>query len=61
MSHTSLTELLSLTSAPVAITFVDAPPPGVPHVSAVEPAPMTRRPTSPSPACASAPSRRSWR
>lgn len=38
MSHTSLTELLSLTSAPVAITFVGVPPPGVPHVSAVEPA-----------------------
>jgi uncharacterized protein (DUF169 family) len=34
----SLTELLLLTSAPVAITFVDAAPPGVPHVSAVEPA-----------------------
>ena len=28
MLHTSLTELLRLTSAPVAITFVDAPPPG---------------------------------
>ena len=38
MSHTSLTELLRLTSAPVAIAFVDAAPPGVPHVSAVEPA-----------------------
>src|SRR5258705_319536 len=38
MSQTSLTELLRLTSAPVAITFVDAAPPGVPHVSAVEPA-----------------------
>src|SRR5260370_17651225 len=37
MSQTSLTELLRLTSAPVAITFVDAAPPGVPHVSAVEP------------------------
>ena len=33
MSQTSLTELLRLTSAPVAITFVDAAPPGVPHVS----------------------------
>jgi uncharacterized protein (DUF169 family) len=34
----SLTELLHLTSPPVAITFVDAAPPGVPHVSSVEPA-----------------------
>ena len=32
----SLMELLSLTSAPVAISFLDAAPPGVPHVSAVE-------------------------
>jgi uncharacterized protein (DUF169 family) len=38
MSRTSLTELLRLTSAPVAITFVDEAPLGVPHVSAVEPA-----------------------
>jgi uncharacterized protein (DUF169 family) len=38
MSRTSLTELLRLTSVPVAITFVDVAPPGVPHVSAVEPA-----------------------
>jgi uncharacterized protein (DUF169 family) len=38
MSPTSLTELLRLTSSPVAITFVDAAPPGVPRVSAVEPA-----------------------
>jgi uncharacterized protein (DUF169 family) len=38
MSRNSLTELLSLTSAPVAITFADEPPTGVPHVSAVEPA-----------------------
>ncbi|HEV8574759.1 MAG TPA: DUF169 domain-containing protein [Dehalococcoidia bacterium] len=38
MPQTSLTELLRLTSPPVAITFVDAAPPGVPHVSAVEPA-----------------------
>jgi uncharacterized protein (DUF169 family) len=38
MSQTSLMELLRLTTAPVAITFVDAVPPGVPHVSAVEPA-----------------------
>ena len=36
--QTSLTELLRLTSVPVAITFVDAAPPGVPHVSTVEPA-----------------------
>ena len=36
--RTSLTELLHLTSAPVAIAFVDAAPPSVPHVSAVEPA-----------------------
>lgn len=38
MSSTTLTGLLRLTSAPVAISFVDAPPPGVPHVSASEPA-----------------------
>ena len=38
MLRTSLTELLHLNSAPVAIAFVDAAPPGVPHVSAVEPA-----------------------
>src|SRR3977135_4235698 len=38
MSPTSLQELLRLTSPPVAITFVDVPPPGVPHVSAAEPA-----------------------
>ena len=38
MSRTSLTELLQLTSSPVAIAFVDAPPPGVQHVSAIEPA-----------------------
>ena len=30
MSHTSLAQLLSLTSAPVAIAFVDAAPAGVP-------------------------------
>ena len=36
MSPTSLTELLHLASPPVAITFADAPPSGVPHVSAVE-------------------------
>jgi uncharacterized protein (DUF169 family) len=34
----SLTELLRLTSTPVAIAFVDSAPPGVPRVSAVEPA-----------------------
>jgi uncharacterized protein (DUF169 family) len=38
MPQTSLTELLGLTSAPVAITFVDAAPAGVPRVSAAEPA-----------------------
>ena len=38
LSQTSLTELLRLTSPPVAITFLDVAPPGVPHVSAVEPA-----------------------
>ncbi len=38
MSRTTLTELLQLTSAPVAITFADTAPPGVPHVSASEPA-----------------------
>jgi len=36
--RTSLTDLLHLTSAPVAIAFLDAAPPGVTHVSAVEPA-----------------------
>jgi uncharacterized protein (DUF169 family) len=34
----SLTELLQLTSAPIAITFVDQAPPGVAHISAMEPA-----------------------
>ncbi|HUL72531.1 MAG TPA: hypothetical protein VLT86_05480, partial [Vicinamibacterales bacterium] len=38
MSQSSLIELLHLGSAPVAVAFVDTPPPGVPHVSAVEPA-----------------------
>jgi len=38
MRQTSLTQLLNLASAPVAIAFVDEPPPGVPHVSTVEPA-----------------------
>ena len=36
--HTSLTELLQLASPPIAIAFVEQPPPGVPHVSAMEPA-----------------------
>jgi uncharacterized protein (DUF169 family) len=36
--QTSLTELLRLASAPVAITFVDSAPPGVRPVSGVEPA-----------------------
>jgi uncharacterized protein (DUF169 family) len=38
VSHPSLAALLGLSSSPVAITFLDAPPAGVPHVSAVEPA-----------------------
>ena len=38
MLRTSLTDLLHLTSAPVAIAFIDAVPPSVAHVSAVEPA-----------------------
>jgi uncharacterized protein (DUF169 family) len=38
MSSTSLTELLQLTSSPIAIAFVDAPPADVQHVSAIEPA-----------------------
>jgi uncharacterized protein (DUF169 family) len=38
LSQTSLTELLRLTSPPVAITFADTAPPGVPHVSVGEPA-----------------------
>jgi len=38
VSHSSLSALLGLTSPPVAITFLDRPPAGVPHVSAVEPA-----------------------
>ena len=38
MSQTSLTDLLRLSSAPVAISFVDTAPDGVPHVAAAEPA-----------------------
>src|SRR2546427_4865532 len=38
MSQTCVEELRRLASPPVAIAFVDAAPPGVPHVSAVEPA-----------------------
>ena len=38
MPHTSLTDLLRLTSAPVAIAFVDTAPPGVAHAAAIEPA-----------------------
>lgn len=34
----SFEELLGLSSPPVAMTFVDAAPPGVPHVAAAEPA-----------------------
>jgi uncharacterized protein (DUF169 family) len=37
-SQTSLATLLQLTSPPVAIAFVSAPPSAVPHVSAIEPA-----------------------
>jgi uncharacterized protein (DUF169 family) len=36
--RTSLTDLLRLDSDPVAISFVDEPPPGVPHVASIEPA-----------------------
>jgi len=36
--HTSLAALLQLESPPLSIAFVDAAPPGIPHVSAVEPA-----------------------
>jgi uncharacterized protein (DUF169 family) len=38
MSQPSLQQLLGLASSPVAIAFVDAPPAGVPHVFAGEPA-----------------------
>jgi uncharacterized protein (DUF169 family) len=38
MPLTSLTDLLHLTSPPIAISFVAEPPPGVPHVAATEPA-----------------------
>ncbi|HEY1302293.1 MAG TPA: DUF169 domain-containing protein [Vicinamibacterales bacterium] len=38
MPHTSLTNLLKLTTPPVAITFVDRAPDGVSHVPAGEPA-----------------------
>ena len=38
MSTSSLTQLLRLAAPPVAIAFVDSPPPGIPHVAAVEPA-----------------------
>ena len=38
MSSTALTDLLQLSSPPVAISFVDNPPAGVPHVAALEPA-----------------------
>jgi uncharacterized protein (DUF169 family) len=38
MPQTSLVRQLKLTSSPVAITFVDEAPPGVPHVAALEPA-----------------------
>lgn len=38
MSETALTQLLNLTTPPVAITFLDTVPDGVPHVAAQEPA-----------------------
>jgi uncharacterized protein (DUF169 family) len=38
MPQTTLTKLLQLSSPPVAITFVDKAPEGVPHVTALEPA-----------------------
>ena len=38
MSSAALAELLQLSSPPVAISFVDDPPAGVPHVTALEPA-----------------------
>jgi uncharacterized protein (DUF169 family) len=38
MPKTSLDQLLGLTSPAIAISFVDAAPPGVPHASAGEPA-----------------------
>ena len=38
MPPTSLTQLLNLTSPPVAIAFVDRAPDGISHVSALEPA-----------------------
>ena len=38
MSHSPLTELLQLTSTPVAIAFVDAPPQGVARIADGEPA-----------------------
>jgi uncharacterized protein (DUF169 family) len=38
MSDASLSRLLQLTSPPIAITFVDAPPPGVDRVAGSEPA-----------------------
>ncbi len=38
MPQTSLIDLLRLSSTPVAISFVDSAPDGVPHVSATEPA-----------------------
>jgi uncharacterized protein (DUF169 family) len=38
MSSSALTDLLHLSSPPVAISFVADPPEGVPHVAALEPA-----------------------
>jgi len=38
MARSSLQDMLGMSSAPVSITFLDAAPPGVAHVAAVEPA-----------------------
>ena len=38
MPELSLAELLRLDSPPIGISFIDAAPPGVPHVSTTEPA-----------------------
>jgi uncharacterized protein (DUF169 family) len=38
MPTSSLADLLQLSLPPVAIVFVDTPPPGVPHVATMEPA-----------------------
>jgi uncharacterized protein (DUF169 family) len=38
VSHPSIAQLLDLTSSPIAISFVDTAPNGIPHVDGVEPA-----------------------